>query len=125
MDENSPGEMTWSRWDMCCCTSRVARCLWQGLKAATEEKNEFIKQKKLTMPVTELCEGLPREFATYISYTRSLGFKDRPDYAYLRRLFGKAFSARGFRYDNRFEAAANPPAHLLMPGNAAFHRHGR
>ncbi|KAF1739593.1 Casein kinase I isoform delta [Beauveria bassiana] len=76
---------------------------WQGLKAATEEKNELIKQKKLKMPVTELCEGLPREFATYISYTRSLGFKDRPDYAYLRRLFGKAFSARGFRYDNIFD----------------------
>lgn len=76
----------------------------QGLKASTEEeKNDLIKQKKQVMPVTELCKGLPREFATYISYTRSLGFKDRPDYAYLRRIFRKAFSARGFRYNNIFD----------------------
>ncbi|KAJ3499419.1 hypothetical protein NLG97_g355 [Lecanicillium saksenae] len=77
---------------------------WQGLKAATEEeKNECIKKKKLNVSVTELCEGLPREFATYITYTRSLGFKDIPDYAYLRRLFRNAFSARSFKYDNIFD----------------------
>ncbi|KAM3553512.1 hypothetical protein ARSEF4850_006881 [Beauveria asiatica] len=55
------------------------------------------------MPVTTLCEGLLGEFATYATYTRSLGFKDRPDYAYLRRLFRNAFSARGFRYDNIYD----------------------
>ncbi|OAR00667.1 hypothetical protein LLEC1_07338 [Akanthomyces lecanii] len=77
---------------------------WQGLKATTEEeKNELIKQKKLDLSVTELCEGLPTEFATYIAYTRSLGFEDRPDYAYLRRLFRHAFSACGFEYDSIFD----------------------
>ncbi|TQV90120.1 casein kinase 1, delta [Cordyceps javanica] len=77
---------------------------WQGFKAATdEEKNELIAQKKLNLPAKSLCGGLPEEFATYISYTRSLGFKDRPDYAYLRRLFRNAFSARGFKYDNIFD----------------------
>ncbi|KGQ09555.1 Casein kinase I isoform delta [Beauveria bassiana D1-5] len=77
---------------------------WQGLKAATEEqKNELIKQEKLNMPVTKLCEGLPGEFAAYVSYTRSLRFKDRPDYAYLRRLFRNTFSSRGFKYDNIFD----------------------
>ncbi|OAA39189.1 casein kinase 1, delta [Cordyceps fumosorosea ARSEF 2679] len=77
---------------------------WQGLKAATEgQKDELIKRKKLTLSVTKLCEGLPGEFATYVSYTRSLGFKDRPDYAYLRRLFRHAFSTRGFKYDNIFD----------------------
>ena len=77
---------------------------WKGLKAATEEgKNDLTKQKKLSLPVTELCEGLPGEFATYVSYTRSLRFNDRPDYAYLRRLFRRAFSIRGFKYDNIFD----------------------
>ena len=77
---------------------------WQGVKAATEEeRNELIKQKKFGVPVTKLCEGLPEEFATYISYTRSLGFRDKPNYAYLRKLFRRAFVARGFKYDNVFD----------------------
>ncbi|TWU70456.1 hypothetical protein ED733_000368 [Metarhizium rileyi] len=77
---------------------------WQGFKAATEEeKNEWIKKKKLKMSVTELCQGLLEQFVAYITYTRSLGFKDRPNYAYLRRLFRNAFSARGFKYDNIFD----------------------
>ncbi|KAK8145257.1 hypothetical protein G3M48_004703 [Beauveria asiatica] len=77
---------------------------WQGLKAATEkDKTELIKRKKIGLPVTELCEGLPEEIARYIKYTRSLGFKDKPDYTYLRHLFRRAFLARGFTYDNVFD----------------------
>ncbi|KAM3435117.1 hypothetical protein NHJ13734_005687 [Beauveria thailandica] len=77
---------------------------WQGLKAATEkDKTELIKRKKIGFPVTELCEGLPEEIAMYIKYTRSLGFKDKPDYTYLRHLFRRAFLARGFKYDNVFD----------------------
>ncbi|KAJ3497523.1 hypothetical protein NLG97_g1833 [Lecanicillium saksenae] len=77
---------------------------WQGLKAATRDaKYELIKQKKLNLPVVELCKGLPDEFATFISYTRSLGFNDRPNYAYLRRLIRQGFSLRGFKYDNVFD----------------------
>ncbi|KAM3536743.1 hypothetical protein MY4038_000198, partial [Beauveria bassiana] len=100
---NSPGVMTWSRWAVLLYFVRGS-LPWQGLKAATEEeKNELIKQKKLNMSVTKLCEGLPEEFATYVSYTRSLGFNDRPDYAYLRRLFRRAFTSREFKYDNVFD----------------------
>ncbi|KAJ2974878.1 hypothetical protein NQ176_g5823 [Zarea fungicola] len=77
---------------------------WQGLKAATEmEKNELIKYRKLNISVTKLCEGLPGEFATYISYTRALKFEDRPNYAYLRRLFRQALVAYGFNYDNIYD----------------------
>ncbi|KAM3549378.1 hypothetical protein ARSEF4850_008885 [Beauveria asiatica] len=77
---------------------------WQGLEAASEEeKNELIREKKLNLPGAKLCEGLPEEFATYISYTQSLGFKDRPNYAYLRRLFRRAFLSSGFKYDNVFD----------------------
>lgn len=80
---------------------------WQGLrvdkKAKTKEKRELIKEKKETTPVQELCEGLPEEFATYIEYTRSLGYEDKPDYAYLRQLFQRLFTARGFKHDNVFD----------------------
>jgi casein kinase 1 delta/casein kinase I family protein HRR25 len=49
---------------------------WQGLKAVTdEERNVLIREKKMSLSVEMLCEGLlPHEFAAYIDYTRSLGF---------------------------------------------------
>ncbi|KAH8759516.1 casein kinase I isoform delta [Diaporthe sp. PMI_573] len=80
------------------------RLPWQGLRAASnKEKNELIKEKKTTLLVEELCVGLPEEFATYLNYTRSLGFEDRPDYAYLRQLFRRLFQSKGFKYDNIFD----------------------
>lgn len=77
---------------------------WQGLRATTDkERNELIRQMKTNLPVTELCAGLPDEFATYINYTRSLGFNDKPKYGHLRKIFRTAFAARHFKYDNVFD----------------------
>ncbi|KAK3937684.1 casein kinase I isoform delta, partial [Diplogelasinospora grovesii] len=78
---------------------------WQGLKAATDdEKDERIKEMKESLSGEALCDGvLPREFATYINYTRSLGFDDKPDYSYLRGLFRRLFAAEGFKHDNVFD----------------------
>ncbi|KID72415.1 Casein kinase I hhp1 [Metarhizium brunneum] len=77
---------------------------WQGIKAATDkEKLERVKNYKKTLSVEELCSGLPEEFSTYINYTRSLGFQDKPNYAYLRRLFRRLFTSKGFNYDNVFD----------------------
>ncbi len=78
---------------------------WQGTKAETKkEKNEMIRVAKENMGGEDLCyKILPDEFATYIDYTRALGFEDKPDYAYLRRLFRGLFKSRGFKYDNVFD----------------------
>lgn len=77
---------------------------WIGLKAATqEEKDKMIMEKKMNIPVETLCQGLPREFETFINYTRSLGFKDKPDYAYLRHLFRRLYNSQGFQYDKVFD----------------------
>lgn len=78
---------------------------WQGLKAAPGEgRAERIKQMKETLSGEALCNGvLPGQFATYLDYTRSLGFDDKPDYSYLRRLFRRLFAAEGFKYDNVFD----------------------
>lgn len=78
---------------------------WQGLKAATEEKKDtLIKKTKTSLSGKQLCENLlPGEFATYIDYTRSLAFEDKPDYAYLRKLFRRLFTSKGFKYDNVFD----------------------
>ena len=72
------------------------------LKCLQEEYNR-IAEKKMSTPVEILCKHFPTEFATYINYTRTLRFDDKPDYAYLRRLFRDLFFRQGYAADYRFD----------------------
>eukprot|EP01067_Filipodium_phascolosomae_P001359 Filipodium_phascolosomae@DN1920_c0_g1_i1.p1 len=77
---------------------------WQGLKANTKkEKYERIMEKKMSTPIEALCKHFPFEFMTYLNYCRSLRFEDRPDYAYLRRLFKDLFFRENYQYDFIFD----------------------
>jgi len=77
---------------------------WQGLKAnSKKEKYEKIMEKKMSTPIEVLCKHFPAEFVTYLNYTRSLRFEDRPDYAYLRRLLKDLFFREGYQYDFVFD----------------------
>ena len=65
---------------------------WQGLPARTKkEKYEKIRDKKLCTKIDELTKGMPQEFELYLSYCRSLKFEEKPDIAYLRKLFKDLF----------------------------------
>jgi len=50
-----------------------------------------------------LCKHFPNEFATFLNYCRALRFDDKPDYAYLRRLFRDLFFRQGYAADYRFD----------------------
>eukprot|EP01083_Nonionella_stella_P095913 269380_1 len=77
---------------------------WQGLKANNKkEKYDKISEKKMSTPIEILCKHFPSEFATYLNYCRSLRFDDKPDYAYLRRLFRDLFFRQGYAADYRFD----------------------
>src|SRR6202161_30947 len=77
---------------------------WQGLKAATKkQKYDRIMEKKMTTSTEVLCRGFPNEFAIFLNYTRSLRFDDKPDYAYLRKLFRDLFVRESFQYDYVFD----------------------
>jgi serine/threonine protein kinase len=77
---------------------------WQGLKATTKkDKYNRIAEKKMSTPVEVLCKRHPVEFATYLNYCRNLKFDEKPDYAYLRRLFRDLFFRQGFAADYRFD----------------------
>eukprot|EP00250_Pteridium_aquilinum_P017472 c23645_g1_i3 orf=1102-1800(-) len=77
---------------------------WQGMKAAQKKwKDEMVFKKKMETSVEALCEGHPSEFATYLNYCRSLGFEDRPDYDYLKKLFRDLYISQGFQSDNIFD----------------------
>ncbi|KAJ6759801.1 CASEIN KINASE 1-LIKE PROTEIN 2 [Salix purpurea] len=65
---------------------------WQGLKAGTKkQKYEKISEKKVSTSIEALSRGYPTEFASYFHYCRSLRFDDKPDYAYLKRIFRDLF----------------------------------
>lgn len=99
---------------------------WQGLKAGNKkQKYERISEKKVSTSIEALCRGYPTEFASYFHYCRSLRFDDKPDYAYLKRIFRDLFIREGFQFDYVFDwtilkyqqsQLANPPARGLVPG---------
>jgi len=55
---------------------------WQSRKPTTELLN-----MRMAISPSTLCEGLPAEFETFLNYARSLEFKQKPDYQYLRGIF--------------------------------------
>lgn len=77
---------------------------WQGLKAGTKkQKYDKISEKKISTPVEVLCKSYPSEFASYFQYCRQLRFEDRPDYAFLKRIFRDLFIREGFQFDYVFD----------------------
>ncbi|KAH7373288.1 hypothetical protein KP509_17G048500 [Ceratopteris richardii] len=77
---------------------------WQGLKAGTKkQKYEKISEKKMTTSIEGLCKSYPSEFASYFHYCRALRFDDKPDYAYLKRIFRDLFIREGFQFDYVFD----------------------
>jgi casein kinase 1 len=77
---------------------------WQGFQAnSKEEKYHKIMESKRATSVETLCKGHPAVFASYLNYCRALRFEDRPDYAYLRRLFKDLFMREGFVNDGMFD----------------------
>nr|AOG62272.1 putative CK1/CK1/CK1-D protein kinase [Eurychasma dicksonii] len=105
---------------------------WQGLKANTKkQKYEKIMEKKMSTPTEVLTKGYPAEFRAYFEYCRALRFDDKPDYAYIKRLFKELFFRKGFQFDAMFDwtvlnaqssrrgergtTTNNPPARLELP----------
>jgi len=77
---------------------------WQAIQTATKkEKYEKILESKRSTSIESLCKGYPAVFAAYFGYCRALRFEDRPDYAYLRRLFKDLFMREGFVRDGLFD----------------------
>lgn len=77
---------------------------WQGIPAKTkEEKYKKIKNKKKDTPIEDLCYKLPKEFAKYLNYCRSLNFEDKPCISDLKRLFMNLLKKKGFENNSKFD----------------------
>jgi hypothetical protein len=61
---------------------------WQGLHVKNKEDryHKIMEIKRDTTPF-QLCKGFPKEFETYVEYTRNLEYEQDPDYKFLKNLF--------------------------------------
>lgn len=77
---------------------------WQGLKGKNkDEKYNKIKEAKIEIALKNLCDDIPNEFHMYLNYCRKLGFEDKPNYKYLKKMFRELFYINDFEYDNIFD----------------------
>jgi len=73
---------------------------WQGLKCKDKnEKHAKIKEMKMSITPEKLFEGLPKEFADYLTMVKKLGFEDEPAYKIYIQMFNKLFKAKEFEMD--------------------------
>ena len=74
---------------------------WQGISEKDRSKKYVLigKMKEQT-PLSALCKGLPKIYYDYMSYVRSLSFRDKPDYSFVRNLFVNEFLKHKFVYNN-------------------------
>ena len=73
---------------------------WQGLKCKDKnEKHTKIKELKMSITPEKLFEGIPKEFADYLTMVKKLGFEDEPAYKSYIQMFNKLFKAKEFEMD--------------------------
>ena len=66
---------------------------WQcSRKMTTGSKWQSIFQVKSNCKVDDLCVDCPKEFGVFLTYTRSLRFEEKPDYAFCQSLFDLVIS---------------------------------
>ena len=57
----------------------------------------------MTTPTELLCKSLPIEFSSYMNYTKSLRFEDKPDYNFMRKIFKELFVKNNFELDYMYD----------------------
>ncbi|PLW29017.1 hypothetical protein PCANC_24923 [Puccinia coronata f. sp. avenae] len=77
---------------------------WLGIRAESKlEKHQIMAERKIRIPLDKLCKGLPEEFILYLTYTRALRYRDRPDYENIRKMFRSLFHRKGYQMDMVFD----------------------
>lgn len=77
---------------------------WQGLKTESwEQKEKLVLERKQSAVTYGLFRDLPKEFEKYFEHVGSSRSDEKPNYAYLRRMFRSLFHRKGFEYDYVFD----------------------
>ena len=91
---------------------------WQGLPKLPNHHDTYKKilEIKKKTPINDLCRGLPAPFAEFLTYARSLAFDQKPDIAYLRKIFRDLFYEMDYHLD---VSSLFPFLHTSMPSEYA------
>jgi serine/threonine protein kinase len=73
---------------------------WQGLELETRD---LVVESKQNTSARVLCQGLPVQLRTFLEYSRSLSFDEKPDYDYLHKLFNAPLLPEGLGKDLAFD----------------------
>lgn len=77
---------------------------WQGLKIKQKsEKFSKIREIKMTIESTKLCEGLPDEFREYIDLVKNLEYEEEPDYSRYTNMFNELFKKKEYTKDYLYD----------------------
>ncbi|PYI11458.1 double-time [Aspergillus sclerotiicarbonarius CBS 121057] len=77
---------------------------WNGVRSSPDRSRaEKIGEIKETITLDELCEDVPNVFKEYFKHLQKLRYNERPDYAWLRKLFSSEFKRRGYKYDHVYD----------------------
>ena len=75
---------------------------WQSMKGqGKKEKYDKIMEKKLTIDLGVLCQGLPHEFQEMLAYIRSLHFNSNPEYDLLEAKMRAVAAREGMDLETR------------------------
>lgn len=82
---------------------------WSGLKGANTEKQKYtmIGDLKASYDIAQLCDGMPSAFASLLIYSRSLPFKEKPDYERLYLSFRQVRKELGIANDHGLQWLGN------------------
>lgn len=75
---------------------------WAKVEGSYEERVYAAYQIKKKTGNKRLCKGMPKEFLIFFDYVTNLGFTEKPDYAYLIRLFRMMLAEKNLEEDGNF-----------------------
>ena len=83
---------------------------WMNVQTGNlqQKYDKICSIKKSTAPES-LCNGLPTEFASYLTMVRKLKFDEKPDYAKYRQMFRDLFMKHNFIYDYKYDWVKSEP----------------
>ena len=93
--------------------SACGKLPWTGCRST-----KAVLQKKLGVPIEELCQGLPTPFRDFITYVHSLGFNKKPDYQHLHSIL--LLCSETASNDSNQPIKARPSVHIPV---SAKHKH--
>ena len=77
---------------------------WMGINAkSTKQKYSMIMEAKSGISPEDLCEGLPKEFLTYLKEVRNLKYEDEPNYSKYREMFKNALIRNRLVFDYAYD----------------------